>query len=156
MAMKPMTMEEYEITRDGNVINKRNGHVLKGQPNSKGYLKVNLCGKQYFIHRLVAEKYIPNPNNLEQVNHINGNKIDNRVENLEWMSNLENRKHAIDNFLHLQGEDCSWAKLNWNKVDYIRSHMDVSNRVLADMFNVNTSAIRDVKNFKTWKHRPNS
>lgn len=106
------TIEDYDITYDGQIINKHNGHVLKGQPNSKGYLRIQI-GKQFiFIHRLVAEKWVPNPGSKEQVNHKDGNKLNNSADNLEWVDNQENRNHAVKKFLHLQGEDCSYSKLN--------------------------------------------
>lgn len=67
-------------------------------PSPDGYIRVSLTKnkKRYFftIHRLVAEAFIPNPENKPQVNHINGNKSDNRVENLEWNTTTENMQHA--------------------------------------------------------------
>lgn len=96
MAPKRLTIDDYEITRDGQVINKTNGHVLKPQPNGKGYLRVSIGGQLTFVHRLVAQKYIPNPNNYDQVNHIDGDKTNNSVDNLEWVTHAENVQNAIN------------------------------------------------------------
>lgn len=96
---KRFTIDDYEITRDGEIINKHNGHKVKPQLNSKGYLRVCIGGKLKFVHRLVAEKYIPNPENKPQVNHKNCIKTDNRVDNLEWVTNQENRDHMVANGL---------------------------------------------------------
>lgn len=93
------TIDDYIITRDGRVINKHNGHISKPQKNGKGYLRVNIGHTLKFVHRLVAEKYIPNPQNKPQVNHKNCDKTDNRVENLEWVTNQENRNHMVANGL---------------------------------------------------------
>lgn len=154
MPAKKLTIDDYEITKDGQVINKITQHILKGQPNNKGYLRVHIDGKLRFIHRLVAEKYIPNPNNLEQVNHINGNKTDNRVENLEWVDNLTNRHHAVENGLHLSGEQCSYAKLNWDKVRFIRENRNLYTTVeLAEMFGVKRTTISSVLNNRSWKEK---
>lgn len=74
------------------------GGLLKPQPNKQGYLMVAIrYGKKYKLwrlNRLVALTFIPNPENYEQVNHINGNKQDNRVENLEWCNQSHNQKEA--------------------------------------------------------------
>lgn len=151
------TVDDYEITCDGQVINKHNGHILKGQPNSKGYLRV-VIGKEFmFIHRLVAEKYVDNPENKAQVNHKDGNKLNNSADNLEWVDNLENRQHAVKEFLHLQGEDCPYSKLNWNIVDYIRENPDhLLQKDLAEKFGVSRSTIGDIIHYRTWKRKPKS
>lgn len=149
------TLDDYEITEQGEVINKHNGHVRKPQPNSKGYLRVQIAGKNLFVHRLVAEKYVPNPNSYNQVNHIDGNKNNNAASNLEWVTNQENRDHAMENFLHLQGEDTPGAKLDWTKVNFIRENSNkYTTTELANMFEVSCSTIRDVIKYRTWKHRP--
>ena len=149
--MKTLTLEDYEITYDGQVINKKTGRILKPQPNGKGYLRVVLGGQRYFVHRLVAQKYVPNPDNKEQVNHKDGNKLNNCADNLEWMTNQENRTHAVENKLQVQGENCSWAKLTENDVLFIRQHPEIERKILAEMFNVSESTISDVRNYRSWK-----
>ena len=152
MAPRKLSLNDYEITRDGRVINKLTNHTLSPQPNGKGYLRVSIGKKLYFVHRLVAMQYIPNPNNYEQVNHKDGDKTNNSVENLEWVTNQGNRTHAVANGLHLQGEQCSWAKLTAENVKFIREHPEISNNEYAELFGVNPKTISSVKNYKTWKY----
>lgn len=73
---------------------KHNGKVLKATDRGRGYLTVFICGKNRYLHRIIAQTFIPNPENKEQVNHIDGDRSNDCVENLEWVSRLENVKHA--------------------------------------------------------------
>ncbi len=92
---------EYSVTSDGKVYSLKHGKKeLKGGRCCKGgkYIYVTIFqngkGKNYSIHRLVAQAFIPNPNSLPQVNHIDGNSLNNNVSNLEWVTNSENQIHA--------------------------------------------------------------
>lgn len=88
---------KYEVSNKGNVRN-QNGALLKPFLIHQGYLVVDLCrmGKKTHkrLNRLVAEAFIPNPEKKTEVNHKNGNKKDNRAENLEWSTKSENMIHA--------------------------------------------------------------
>lgn len=145
------TMDDYTITKDGRVINNKWGREVKPDKNGKGYLRVHIVGKKRFIHRMVAEKYIPNPENKPQVNHIDGNKTNNNVENLEWVSNYENRKHAIAHGLNNHGEKCGTAKLTLEEAKFIKYHPDIPAKKLAEKYNVCPRAIRNIRNGRTWK-----
>ena len=91
----------YAITSDGQVWNYRTKMFMKQRVNRGGYLIVNLNknGKKitYTVHQLVAKAYIPNPNNLPQINHKDENKQNNCVENLEWVSAKENSNYGTRN-----------------------------------------------------------
>ena len=88
----------YAITSCGKVWSYKRKRFLKPIANEKGYLIVNLCKdgkvKKYMIHRLVAEAYIPNPNNLPQVDHIDENKTHNYLNNLQWITNRDNSRKS--------------------------------------------------------------
>lgn len=99
---------DYKINKEGEVITTHYLHhniikKLKPRKSKNGYYSVYLYkdGKGYskLIHRLVAETFIPNPKKLSQVNHINGDKTNNNINNLEWISPANNIRHAIKNNL---------------------------------------------------------
>lgn len=88
-----------KVSNMGNVISYKRGtrHPLKASHNPSGYQMVSAgsgSNNKRYVHRLVAETWIDNPNNYEEVNHINGDKDDNRMENLEWVTPSQNIRHA--------------------------------------------------------------
>jgi hypothetical protein len=94
-------LENYLIDKNGNVYSKYYKCLLKQQLNHKGYFRVRLKQKGYskrnryfFIHRLVALTFIPNPDNLPQVNHKDENKLNNNINNLEWCDNKYNANYG--------------------------------------------------------------
>ena len=149
--MQALTLTDDEITREGKIFIPKWRREVRPTPNSKGYLRVMVGGKRYFVHRLVAEKFVPNPENKPQVNHIDGNKLNNNADNLEWVTNLENRQHAVANKLQIMGDDCPWSKLSAEDVKFIRSNFNMGRTELAKKFNVSRRTIGDILNYKSWK-----
>lgn len=94
---KQSIVENYAISNLGRVKNLKTGNIIKPDTEEKGYkrltIKVNGVKKHFAIHRLVAFAFIPNPQNLPQVDHIDNDKSNNRVDNLRWVSNKENASY---------------------------------------------------------------
>ena len=129
-----------------------------------GYYLVTLCkhGTQhtFAVHSLVAKHFIPNPNNLPEVNHINGIKTNNCVDNLEWSTESENQKHAYR--LGLRTSDSikgSGHGMSTHSEDEIfitklllETCKDMPQTYLAKTFNLDESTINKIKNETTWSH----
>jgi len=90
--------ENYIVSKDGRVYNIITNKKLKPTPDTRGYLQVKIYkngkGLTKKIHRIVAEAYLPNPENKPQINHIDGIKINNQLSNLEWISCTDNMIHS--------------------------------------------------------------
>lgn len=154
----------YQVSNLGNVRSlsrlDARGHSIKGKmlstnvPIKAGYPCVNLKNGKHKrlavpIHRLVAENFIPNNDDLPQVNHIDGNKMNNSVDNLEWVSCSDNIRHAVMNnlmpnhYYAYNGETNPRCKLTDNQISEIRNlySQGIKSPMLSKMFGVSKSHI---------------
>lgn len=147
----------YDISDDGRVWSYRRNKWLKNALVSTGYPGVDLCKggirKQHLIHRLLAATFMENPKGLAQINHKNGIKTDNRLDNLEWCSIQENLKHALETGLRksLFGESHGRAKLKTADVLTIRA-LAAPNKDIAKMFSVSETTVRLIRKKDRWAH----
>lgn len=121
----------------------------------RGYPSVQLGkgAKAMAVHRLVAEIYCPNPLNKPQVNHINGDKFDNRSENLEWVTPSENQIHATRVLGRRQGSRNGLSKLSEGQVEEIRCQLGskkLTHKEIAAIYGVGRSNITAIHNKKSW------
>ena len=150
----------FSVSNKGQIFSKRTDKVLKQNPVSTGY---NACmtrigGRKgtcvcLRAHREVAKAFIPNPNNLPFVNHIDGDKLNNNVENLEWVTPRENVVHALMTGLstidHLKDLNKSLRKLTKDDVKHIKTHYkpfdrEVGARALARNYGVCKATILSI------------
>lgn len=105
--------------------------------NSKGYKRLNLNGVVHFAHKLIAITFIPNLDNKPQINHIDGNKLNNTVKNLEWVTNQENRTHAIKMGLHANRKT-GLGKITFEQIRTIKNlyGIGVSQKRIAKQYNI--------------------
>jgi hypothetical protein len=155
---KLMSIERIVIYSDKKT-GKRKSKILKTRVGKCGYeytvLSVDRIRKTQKIHRLVALTFIPNPNSKPSVNHINGIKHDNRVENLEWCTAKENTQHAYKTKLNsgVKGEKSHLSKLKKEDIIKIRLMYKeglYSQAKLGVIFNVTQSQIYRIVNYINW------
>lgn len=155
----------HAVNSEGVIINIRTRKVLKGCLSNKGYVLVCLQNKKtHSVHRIVAQIFVPNPTNLPQVNHKDGNKQNNNFLNLEWCTNNYNRHHAIELGLwnnigskvsvSQRGEGNSSAKLT--EADVLNIYTLLLNKMshveIAALYEVNRSTISAIKAGTSWSH----
>jgi DNA-binding XRE family transcriptional regulator len=135
------------------------GRIMKERYMPNGYIQACLCKdskyRYFYIHRLVSEAFLENPNNLPQVNHIDCNKSNNSVDNLEWCTGKENGEHGSKNLLYKHGESHHMTKLSESQVREIKRLLKEGNITqinIAKMFSTNRTTIYNIKNEHTWKH----
>jgi hypothetical protein len=132
---------KIDIRTDGNIVTDTG--IIMNTKMAKGYEGF----KSSYVHRLVATKYLPNPNNYTDVNHINGIKTDNRVENLEWCTRAHNLKHAVDTGLrvHKKGRIAPNRIFTKTEIEYIRTS-NLPSRAMASELNVSKTTILRIRN----------
>jgi hypothetical protein len=133
--------------------------ILKPFKNGDGYLKYKLCinGKEKSVisHRLVANEFLENPLNKPQVNHKNGIKDDNRVDNLEWVTSSENVIHSLANNLKIpqKGSEHGMSKLTEKEVLEIRAIGRTKTlKEVGKIYNVDMSLVSMILLNKIWNH----
>lgn len=149
---------KYLISNLGNIKSvKRN--IILNPPTHKGYFHVTLFNKNirkwYYVHRLVALAFISNPKNKPYINHIDGNKQNNHVDNLKWCTQSENEKHAnklgLKNF---KGENNGKSKLSNNDIFSIKRlfKQGLKQTTIAKLYDTTQSNISLIVTRKNWKH----
>lgn len=153
---------EYVVSCFGDVFSiPRKGawliRKLKPQINHNGYEKVTLlknnCRKYMFVHRIVANAFIENPENKRTVNHKDGNKRNNAIENLEWATHSENRIHAVENNLGIiaKGEAMSKKLTNSDVIEILNlRNKGYLHKEIAMKFKIGVSTVQCILNGSRW------
>lgn len=151
---------DYKVSTHGRIKNTKTNHILSPRKHSSGYLQVDLYmsgeAHRFYIHRLVmlTFDYINNCENL-QVNHIDGDKKNNYLYNLEWCTNSENQKHAHATGLkrHIYGDMRPRAKFTNEEIIQICEYMKLgySNKYITEKFNIkDKELLSDIRNKRRW------
>lgn len=153
----------YQISTYGRIksFKRKKTIILRPTVTPEGYLRVGLkknsTSKSYYVHILVGEAFIPNPEGKPEINHEDGCKFNNHVSNLKWVTGLENKRHSVKLGLHRAGSNFRDAKLSEEEVRYIRSvykprDKEFGATALAKKFNMRADSILKVIHRKTYKN----
>lgn len=151
--------QNYEVSDEGQIRNLETKQIKSLRYSSKGYARVTLypSGKTYTIHRLVAEAFIANTENLPVINHIDGNKRNNSVDNLEWCTPKYNRFHAVNIIKTMNNAEWEGIKNPGSRLDYGLVYSikygilnTIDNIKLSKMLGVQEETIRRIKVNKLW------
>lgn len=134
----------YKISNYGRVKNHK-GRITEGSNHESGYLWVSISPKQYLLHRLVAKTFIPNPENKDQVNHIDGNKKNACANNLEWCTNTENQIHKVNSGLSNSTKKIIQYDLQMNKIKVFNSQVEASKELKINNSNISSCCKEKVK-----------
>lgn len=149
--------KNYIITKEGSIISKYTGKQLYVHINKKGYHFVRLYvdgqSKTYLVHRLVAQLYVPNPDDKPEVNHKDGNKSNNNDWNLEWVTGQENVDHSVITGLVKRGSDRPNSKLTDEQVLEIRRLAKTHTYYyLEGLYDISYQGIGKIVNRQTYTH----
>lgn len=144
--------EYYQISNYGNIKSLRRNIIKKTTLNKRGYVLITLYTKKlgvkgFSIHRLVALHFIDNPENLPEVNHVDSNRMNNRQDNLEWSTIIDNRKHA-----HKNNSYFKWEKESSLKeliIRFFKIYPHKTNSQLGRKLNLDPTTIRRIRK-KAW------
>ena len=148
--------KNYIITKEGSIISKKTGKQLYVHVNKKGYnfvrLKADGNGRTMLVHRIIAYLFLPNPDNLPEVNHKDGNKSNNNHWNLEWCSRKHNVEHAVASGLHHKGEGSGNSKLTNDQAEQLRGLYRTGWKQddLAKRFGITQPRVSDIVNNKSY------
>lgn len=135
-------IDRLEVSDEGFIRNKMTKHLYVTHLN-RGYVRITLSlnnnNKHFRVHRLVAQTYLENPKGLPQVNHINGDKTDNSVSNLEWVTAQENMLHAYS--IGLRHACLTEDQKSFIREHYTPRHKQYGGRPLSRLFNVPEKAV---------------
>ena len=125
------------------------GYILRQFKCNSGYLKVGIRGKNVSVHREVAKAFVPNPGNKEEVNHKDGNRLNNKAENLEWVTHSENAIHAYQVLGVKHVYVPHHVKLNASEVIAIYGAEGTASEI-GRRFGVSDTMVRRIKTGKSW------